>query len=138
LLIDDDCRREICENVDVRYRSAGRKFCTNVENVSLSRRWDFRAIVSNTSDDFPEPETPVKTVMLHRGCRRDVLEVVLRAPGPGWCRAIRFGRWAGKLVESALRIPAERGFGVPPSSESDRFGTIQVRGARENNLKTSP
>src|ERR1019366_10507279 len=59
----------------------GRKFCTNVENVSLSRRWDSAAIVSNTSDDFPEPETPVKTVILRRGMSMEMfLRLFSRAP----------------------------------------------------------
>src|ERR1700682_2945771 len=53
----------------------------NVENVSLSRRWDSAAIVSNTSDDFPEPETPVKTVILRRGMSTEMfLRLFSRAP----------------------------------------------------------
>src|ERR1700691_6282895 len=59
----------------------GRKVCTNVGNVSLSRRWDSAAMVSNTSDDFPEPETPVKTVILRRGMSREMFcRLFSRAP----------------------------------------------------------
>src|SRR5271166_2187806 len=59
----------------------GRKFCTNVGNVRLSRRWDSAAIVSNTSDDFPEPETPVKTVILRRGMSTEMFwRLFSRAP----------------------------------------------------------
>src|SRR5580698_2072660 len=59
----------------------GRKLCTKVGNVSLSRRWDSAAIVSNTSDDFPEPETPVKTVILRRGMSTEMFcRLFSRAP----------------------------------------------------------
>src|ERR1700722_4399383 len=59
----------------------GRNPCTNVENVSFSRRWDSAAIVSNTSDDFPEPETPVKTVIFRRGISTEMfLRLFARAP----------------------------------------------------------
>jgi hypothetical protein len=52
-----------------------------VGNVSLSRRRDSAAIVSNTSDDFPEPETPVKTVILRRGMSTEMfLRLFSRAP----------------------------------------------------------
>ena len=40
----------------------GRKPCTKAEWVSLIIRCDSAAMVSRTSDDFPEPETPVNTV----------------------------------------------------------------------------
>ncbi len=36
--------------------------CTKVGYVSLISRCDSFAIVANTSDDLPEPDTPVKTV----------------------------------------------------------------------------
>src|SRR5512134_3483201 len=49
----------------------GRKFRTNMLKFSLSRRCDSVAIVSNTMDDFPEPETPVKMVILRFGMRSE-------------------------------------------------------------------
>ena len=42
--------------------SVGMKFCTKVQYVSLISRRDSAAIVSNTSELLPEPETPVNTV----------------------------------------------------------------------------
>lgn len=45
----------------------GMKPCTKAEYVSLIRRWDSAAMVSNTSEDFPEPETPAKTVRRRLG-----------------------------------------------------------------------
>ncbi|MNG01257.1 hypothetical protein D3C84_842260 [compost metagenome] len=39
--------------------------------VSLICRWASAPIVSKTSDDFPEPETPVKTVILCLGIFND-------------------------------------------------------------------
>ena len=45
------------------------------------RRWDSAAMVSNTSELLPEPETPVKTVRRRFGqLEADVLEVVLACP----------------------------------------------------------
>src|SRR5688572_4190616 len=48
---------------------------------SLSRRWASVAIVSNTMDDLPEPETPVKMVILRLGMRRETFfRLFSRAP----------------------------------------------------------
>ena len=40
----------------------GKKPCTNALYVSLIMRCDSAAMVPNTSDDLPEPDTPVNTV----------------------------------------------------------------------------
>src|SRR6185503_6122492 len=59
----------------------GRKFRTNMLKFSLSRRCDSVAIVSNTIDDLPEPDTPVKMVILRLGIRRETfLRLFSRAP----------------------------------------------------------
>src|SRR4026207_1191211 len=49
----------------------GRKFRTNMPKFSLSRRCDSVAIVSNTMDDLPEPDTPVKMVIFRLGMRSE-------------------------------------------------------------------
>ena len=49
--------------------SFGRKPRTNAENVSLSCRCASAAIVSNTSDDLPDPETPTNAVIRRFGIR---------------------------------------------------------------------
>ena len=41
----------------------GRYCCTNDGKVSLSSRRDLAATVSSTSEDLPEPDTPVNTVI---------------------------------------------------------------------------
>ena len=48
----------------------GRYCCTNEGKVSLSSRLDLAAMVSSTNDDFPEPETPVTTVICLLGILR--------------------------------------------------------------------
>jgi len=49
--------------------------------VSLSCRCASAAIVSNTIDDFPEPETPVNTVILRLGMVSETfLRLFSRAP----------------------------------------------------------
>ena len=49
----------------------GRYCCTNVGNVSFSSRRDFAAIVSSTSELFPDPDTPVKMVIWCFGSRSE-------------------------------------------------------------------
>ncbi len=51
--------------------SLGRNPRTNAENVSLSWRWASAAMVSNTSDDFPDPDTPTNAVICRLGMRTD-------------------------------------------------------------------
>src|SRR3954470_12006272 len=59
----------------------GRKFRTNILKFSLSRRCDSVAIVSNTMDDLPEPDTPVKMVILRLGMRNETFfKLFSRAP----------------------------------------------------------
>ena len=49
----------------------GKYCCVNEGKVSLSSRRDLAAMVSNTNDDFPDPDTPVTTVI----CRFGILTV---------------------------------------------------------------
>jgi hypothetical protein len=49
----------------------GRRFCRKAEYVSLISRCDSAAMVSNTSDDFPDPDTPVTTVSRRFGMSSD-------------------------------------------------------------------
>src|SRR5215217_2863562 len=59
----------------------GRKFRTNILKFSLSRRCDSVAIVSNTIDDLPEPDTPVKMVIFRLGIRNETFfKLFSRAP----------------------------------------------------------
>lgn len=48
----------------------GIRLRTKAGRVSFSCRWDSTARVSNTTEDFPDPETPVKTVSFLFGMRR--------------------------------------------------------------------
>ncbi len=64
----------------------GSRLRTNQVKVSFSWRWDSTAIVSKTTDDFPEPETPVKTVRRPFGMRRSTsLRLFSRAPAMVMC-----------------------------------------------------
>src|SRR5690606_29849946 len=55
--------------------------CTKALYVSLISRWDSAAIVSNTSDDFPDPETPVKTEIRRFGISTETsFRLFSRAP----------------------------------------------------------
>ena len=51
----------------------GKKLLTNVLNLSFSWRCDSFAIVSNTIDDFPEPDTPVNMVIFLFGIFKEIL-----------------------------------------------------------------
>src|SRR3954454_12571131 len=59
----------------------GMKPCTKALYVSLISRWDSAAIVSNTSELLPEPETPVNTVSRRFGISTlTSLRLFTRAP----------------------------------------------------------
>lgn len=49
----------------------GRYCCTKDGKVSLSSLRDFAATVSITSEDLPEPDTPVNTVIRYFGMRSE-------------------------------------------------------------------
>ncbi len=71
--------------------SVGMKLCTKVLYVSLIIRCDSAAIVSNTSELLPEPETPVNTVSRRFGISTLMsLRLFTRAP----CTRIRSWRSA--------------------------------------------
>src|SRR5688500_616719 len=59
----------------------GRKLRAKAVNVSLSWRCASALMVSNTIDDLPEPDTPVKIVIFRLGMRSDTfLRLFSRAP----------------------------------------------------------
>src|SRR4051794_18740206 len=61
--------------------SDGMKPCRKALYVSLISRWDSAAIVSNTSELLPEPETPVNTVSRRLGSSMlTSLRLFTRAP----------------------------------------------------------
>ncbi len=61
--------------------SVGMKPCTKALYVSLISRWDSAAMVSNTRELLPEPETPVNTVSRRFGISRlTSLRLFTRAP----------------------------------------------------------
>src|SRR5947207_1827160 len=84
------------------------KLCTNVLYVSLISRCDSAAMVSNTSELLPEPETPVNTVSRRFGSSTlTSLRLFTRAP----CTRITSWRSAtcsGTSKSSAHRFLHER------------------------------
>src|ERR671916_64872 len=73
--------------------SVGMKPCTKALYVSLISRWDSAAIVPNTSELLPEPETPVNTVNRRFGISTlTSLRLFSRAPSTrirSWLSATR-------------------------------------------------
>ncbi len=62
------------------------------------RRWPSAYSVSNTSDDFPDPETPVTTTSSFRGMSRfEIFQVVLARTADRDCRGC-------SLVRSVTRV----------------------------------
>ena len=51
----------------------GMKLRKNILKFSVSSLWDSLAIVSNAIDNLPDPDTPVKTVILRFGMRSERL-----------------------------------------------------------------
>src|SRR5688572_6527962 len=77
----------------------GMKFCRNALYVSLISRCDSAAIVPNTSDDLPEPETPVNTVNRRLGISTlTSFRLFSRAP----CTRIRSWRSAGCCLVAVI------------------------------------
>jgi len=73
------------------------KPCTNALYVSLIIRCDSAAIVPNTSELLPEPDTPVKTVSRRFGISTlTSLRLLTRAP---WTRMRSWvsARWLGVI-----------------------------------------
>ena len=63
------------------YSNGGRKLRMNRLKFSFSSRRASLAMVSNTMDDLPEPETPVKIVILRLGMRKETFfRLFSRAP----------------------------------------------------------
>ncbi len=88
--------------------SVGMKPCTKAEYVSLMRRCDSAATVEKTSDDLPDPETPVNTVSRRFGIATLMsLRLSSRAP------STRIHSWASSLPGrmSSVTIPPSVGSG---------------------------
>jgi len=65
-LVDDNAMLRF-HGVGIGLRYLGRKFLTNMLKFHSNKRCASVAIVSNTIEDFPEPETAVKMVILRLG-----------------------------------------------------------------------
>jgi len=95
------------------------KFCTNVLYVSLISRCDSAAIVENTSELLPEPETPVNTVSRRLGISTlTSLRLFTRAPWTrirSWLSATDEDRDRAPVVPSMLIVSIGR---VHPSRAS--------------------
>jgi hypothetical protein len=53
----------------------------------LISRWDSAAMVPNTSDDFPDPETPVNTVRRRLGMSREMSARLFSLAPRTWIRS---------------------------------------------------
>src|SRR5690625_5071054 len=69
-LLVDDGRGQSFEDVDVRAGERGHEPLDKLLYVSLIRRCDSAAIVPNTNELLPDPETPVNTVRRRFGIVR--------------------------------------------------------------------
>src|ERR1700733_8284490 len=66
---------------------------------SFNSRWDSLAMVSNTIDDFPDPETPVKIVILRLGMRSETFfKLFSRAP--------RLSMYSCGLIQLTALLPS--------------------------------
>src|SRR4051812_18186974 len=103
------------------------KPCTNALYVSLISRCDSAAIVPNTSDDLPDPETPVNTVRRRLGISRlTSFRLLTRAP---WTR-IRSWRSAACEGEESFAVMAMERSGKESSGgaieQLDQAGAHQL------------
>src|SRR5215204_867144 len=95
--------------------------CRNAEYVSLMRRCDSAAMVPNTSDDLPDPDTPVNTVSRRFGISMlTSLRLFSRAP---WTRIrswLSAGCWLGEVM-FALVSPGTDGWHAGRSPSTGRI-----------------
>src|SRR5699024_11492464 len=110
----------------------GMSACTRALRVSLIVRWGAAAMVSNTRELFPEPDTPVHTVILRLGVSRATpVRLSSRAPTTrirSWLSA----RWVLRVADSV--VVAIEGFSSarwsgPGGSSSCRTQCVQVVGS---------
>jgi hypothetical protein len=81
LLIDDDCRREIRENVEVRLTVARQKILHERRERLIEQTLGFRGDRVEHQRALPAPETPVNTVICRRGMSSEMfLRLFSRAP----------------------------------------------------------
>src|SRR4051794_6191196 len=106
--------------------SVGMKPCTKALYVSLISRWDSAAIVPNTSELLPEPETPVNTVSRRFGISMlTSLRLLTRAP----CTRIR--SWLSAAFMTARLATADHPrFSIPDHLSGDRRVLLRTRGGR--------
>ena len=106
------------------------KPCTNALYVSLMSRCDSAAIVPNTSEDLPDPDTPVNTVSCRLGISRLMsFRLFSRAPWTrirSWLRAAGGGGWAA-MGGSCLR---GRAVWEGPPAGLQRSGRRAAEGCR--------
>src|SRR3954470_21959139 len=97
--------------------SVGMKPCTKALYVSLISRCDSAAIVLNTSELLPEPETPVNTVSRRFGSSMlTSLRLFTRAPYTrirSWLSATCSADDCGSVLVTMLIVSPSRG-AVPP------------------------
>ena len=110
LLVDRDGRAQALDEVDVGTVDLAEELAREVESDSTYRRCPSAKMVSNASDDLPEPDRPVKTTMASRGISTSTLRrLCTRAP-----RTLR-REWASRRETGTLRVH-ER----PPTLRPDR------------------
>ena len=102
--------------------SVGMNPCTNALYVSLISRCDSAAIVPNTSELLPEPETPVNTVSLRFGISTlTSLRLCSRAP---WTRIMS---WPSASLCSSLCLMRQEGSGLAALRSAVRLRRVRRR-----------
>src|SRR4029078_5151828 len=103
--------------------SVGMKPCTKALYVSLISRWDSAAMVPNTSELLPEPETPVKTVSWRFGISMlTSLRLFTRAP----CTRIRSWARVSGLFALLIGFLSARGGRLSPVLEQPEHVAVGV------------
>ena len=99
----------------------GMKPCTKDEYVSLINRFDSAAMVSKTSEDFPEPETPAKTVNRRFGMLTETLRRLF-----SFAQVTTMASWAsdiGVFTRGKRSAVAKQKGRDEPREKSDPDGT---------------
>src|SRR5918998_6192229 len=110
--------------------SVGMKPCTKALYVSLISRCDSAAIVPNTSELLPEPETPVNTVSRRFGISRlTFLRLFTRAPCTrirSWLSASRSAGGCVSLLVAMLIVSPSVGASIQPAAIAHQLAAGQL------------
>jgi hypothetical protein len=82
--------------------------------------------VSKASEDFPEPETPVKTTSLRFGIESSSIRRLCSRAPTTWSRSDRARRFRGRLARWCMEAARDTTGPSPGPEEARRVGSVDL------------